>query len=581
MTTTSSTEGPADPAASAPEPGSRRSSILVAAGIFLSRVFGFVRERAVSHFLGLGFAADAVAVAFRIPNLMQNLLGEGVLSASFIPVYARLLDDGEEREAGRVAGAVLGLLASTVGLVSLLAVVLADPLVAVITPGLAPGTHELAVTLTRITAPGIGLLVLSAWCLGVLNSHRQFFLSYVAPVLWNLAQIVAVTGAGVVLLDSVAAPGAADDATLVHLTIALAFGTLVGGALQLAVQVPGVRRLARHVRISLDTGREGVRRTLRAFVPIVTGRGAVQLLSFLNYAFASLLVGGALAALMKAQMLYVLPISLFGMSVAAAELPDLSSAHLEEREALQDRLQDGLERIAFYVLPTVVGFTVLGDLIVGALFRTGSFGRPDVILVWLILAGFCVGLMAATASRLLQSALYGAGDTRGPATLAVVRVAGGAALGLVLMLQLDRVVITDVGLQLMQGASLPAVGPLPEAVRAADGARNHLGAAGLSLGTGVFGWIEYRLLVELVAARAGVRVTIGGRAVRAIVVSAAVAAGVALAARVLVGGLHPIPATGIAVPVTGLAYVVSASRLGVHEADVLMGGTLRRLDPRG
>lgn len=553
----------------------RRHSALVAAGILLSRVFGFVRERAVSHFLGLSFAADALTVALRIPNLMQNLLGEGVLSASFIPVYARLLDEGREEEAGRVAGAVAGLLALVVGAASLLLVLLADPLVSLITPGLGGARHDLAVDLMRITSPGIGLLVLSAWCLGVLNSHRRFFLSYVAPVLWNLAQIVAVMVVGAMVLDDLGAPGAAGADALSRLAGAVAAGTLVGGLLQFGVQLPVVRRLTGGLSWRPDLGLPGVRRTLRAFGPVVAGRGAVQLLSFLNQVFASLLVAGAFAALFKAQMLYVLPVSLFGMSVAAAELPDLSTARMEERAALQRRLNAGLERIAFWVVPTVVGYVLLGDVIVAALFQTGAFGREDVVMVWLILAAFCVGLVATTASRLLQSALYGAGDTRGPATLGVIRVAGAAVLGLILMLQLDRLVVTPDGLALMEGASLPAFAPLPSAVRQGSQV-NHLGAVGLGLGTGVFGWIEYRLLKELLLARSGVQVRLAGRGLRGILSGATVAAAVALACRPLVGGVHPIAAAAVAVPLTAAAYLLTTRRLGVQEATAL-GENLRDL----
>ncbi len=132
---------------------------------------------------------------------MQNLLGEGVLSASFIPVYARLLEEGRDEDAGRVAGAILGLLAVVAGVLTLLAVVFAEPLTAVLAIGFESQRRDLTATLVRIITPGVGFLVLSAWCLGILNSHRRFFLSYVAPVIWNLVQVVAVVGAGWWLLD--------------------------------------------------------------------------------------------------------------------------------------------------------------------------------------------------------------------------------------------------------------------------------------------------------------------------------------------------------------------------------------------
>lgn len=554
---------------------SRRQSSLVASGILLSRLVGLVRERAFSHFLGLSFAADAFAAAFRIPNLLQNLLGEGVLSASFIPVYARLLDEGEEQAARRVAGAVAGLLALASAVLVLLLIALADPLTALLTAGYPEATRALSADLLRIVAPGIGLLVLSAWCLGILNSHRRFFLSYVAPVLWNVAQIAVLVGVGVVLLDDLSRPGDAPPAVVADLARALAWGTVLGALLQLGIQLPAVRRLTRGMRLSLERDDPGVRRVLRAFWPVVTGRGVVQLLGFVELTLASFLVEGSVAALLKAQLLFLLPISLFGMSVAAAELPTLSTASAQQRDRLGARLHAGLERIAFFVVPTVLVYVLLGDLVVAAIFRSGAFDAVDVRVVWFVLIGFCVGLVANTSSRLLQSALYGAGDTRTPATLAVVRVVLAASLGYLLMVQLDRVVVAE-GLRLLPDAALPAWTPLPEVARA--GAPSpHLGAAGLSLAAGMSAWIEYRLLREAVTARWGLDVRAGGGAMRAILLAAVPAVLVALGMRTLVGGWHPILAGAVALPVTGLAYVAAAYAARVGEARALVGSVRARL----
>ncbi|MDX2120104.1 MAG: lipid II flippase MurJ, partial [Gemmatimonadota bacterium] len=162
---------------------------LVAAGIFLSRVFGLIRQRVLGHYLGLGDGSDAFGAAFRIPNLLQNLLGEGVLSASFIPVYARLRAEGRDEDAERVASAVFGLLALVTSVVVLAGVLAAGPLTDLLVPGWTGAKRDLTVRLVRILFPGAGLLVLSAWCLGVLNSHRRFLLPYAAPVVWNLAII--------------------------------------------------------------------------------------------------------------------------------------------------------------------------------------------------------------------------------------------------------------------------------------------------------------------------------------------------------------------------------------------------------
>ncbi|MGH7712781.1 MAG: lipid II flippase MurJ, partial [Gemmatimonadaceae bacterium] len=173
----------------APIPSGGTAAVLVAAGILVSRLAGFVRQRVFAHFFGATDAADAFTVAFRIPNLLQNLLGEGVLSGSFIPVYATLRASGAERERREVASAVLWLLVLASAAIVLAGILLAPWLVDILSPGFEGGKRDLTITLVRILYPGAGLLVWSAWCLGVLNSHGRFFLSYAAPVVWNAAMI--------------------------------------------------------------------------------------------------------------------------------------------------------------------------------------------------------------------------------------------------------------------------------------------------------------------------------------------------------------------------------------------------------
>src|SRR5438094_5615241 len=171
-------------------PRTGKSAIFVATGILISRLAGLVRARVFSHYFGLqSDAADAFNAAFRIPNFLQNLFGEGALSASFIPVYAALVARGERKDADRVAGAVGALLALVVAVLVLVGVLATPLLIAAIAPGFTGEKRELTIQLVRILFPGAGLLVLSAWCLGVLNSHHRFLLSYTAPVVWNAAMI--------------------------------------------------------------------------------------------------------------------------------------------------------------------------------------------------------------------------------------------------------------------------------------------------------------------------------------------------------------------------------------------------------
>ncbi len=507
------------------EPGDgdmRRHSSLVAAGIALSRVSGLARDAALAYFLGANAGADAFRAALKIPNFLQNLLGEGVLSASFIPSYSRLLAEGRDADAGRLAGAVLGMLIALTGVLVLLGVLLARPLTLLITPGFEGDKLELTVTLVRIMFPGIGLLVVSAWCLGVLNSHRRFFLSYVAPVVWNAGILAALFALGATLvLDPAVAAG---------------WGVLLGGGLQVAVQVPTVRRLlAGSLRLSVDRDAPGVRGVLRAFVPIVLGRGTVQVAALLDVVVASLLATGALAVLGYAQTLYLLPIALFGMSVAAAELPSLSVRTSEDATVLRTRLDAGLARSAFFVVGTTVGYLLLGGSIVALLFGRGEFDQATVVQVSLVLGIYSLGLLPATASRLLQSMLYAADDARTPARIAVIRVTIGLAIAVPLMFNLDQLVVDlsePLRVRLIDGASLPNFLPVDGALRARDANQLRLGAVGLAIGSAFGAWLEFLLLRRAVGRRLPTPRLGGGTLTR--LLAAGVVAGVAV---VLVGPL--------------------------------------------
>ncbi len=563
----------------------RRSSALVSAGILLSRVSGLVRERAVGHFLGLSPAANAFAYAFRIPNVLQNLLGEGVLSASFIPVHVGLLDDGREEDARRLAGTVLGLLAAVAGAAAVLMVLLAGPLSVLLVPGKDAAFQELVASLLRIVAPGLALLVISAWCLGVLNSHRQFFLSYVAPVVWNLAQIVVLVGAGFYYLDDITQPCgpdpaagcAADPAVLAALAQALAWGTLVGGALQVLVQLPAVRRLTPGLRPSIGPIGTHVRQVVRAFVPVVTGRGVVQLATFVDLVLASLLAGAALATLQKVTILAVLPVSLFGMAVAAAELPELSSAKAGDLAAVRRRIDTGLERAAFYVLPTMIGFVVLGDVLVAALFRSGAFGTAETRLVWIVLLGATAGLLATTSSRLLQSVLYGGGDTRSPARIAIARVVLASLLGIVLMFQFDRFELAvGGGIALAAGADLPAFGPVSATIRDLPDVFR-LGALGLTIASAVGALVEYRLLRELVERRTEGRIRIGGPTRGRLLLAGGAAAVVAVLVRPVATSLPPVVGGVVGVAAVATVHIGVGIALGLDEARALWATATSRL----
>lgn len=400
-----------------------RSAFVVGAGILISRVVGLLRQTAFAHYFGAGAAADAYNAAFKIPNALRNLFGEGTLSAAFVPVYARLLVGDDPRRARAMAHAVLGVLMAVTAALTLVGIFAAPLLTAVLTPGFSGPTAELTTRLTRILFPMTGLMVLSGWCLGVQNAHRRFFWSYASAALWSVAQIA---------LLLVGGPRAADAETLV---IWLAWATLVGAVMQVTAQWPEVRRLVGPVRPSFDLGAEGVRDTLRSVVPVVTALGVVQISSFVDLQIASMLPEGAPSVLAYANTLVLLPVSLFGVSVAASALPDLSQeVGADALDAVRERVRGGWQRILFYVVPSALAFVTLGDYCVALLFAGGRFGGDDIRRVHGVLAVYAIGLVSFASVKLLSSAHYALRDYRTPlrASLASLFVSAFTATAIAL-----------------------------------------------------------------------------------------------------------------------------------------------------
>ncbi|MFT7473627.1 MAG: putative peptidoglycan lipid II flippase [Verrucomicrobiales bacterium] len=558
-----------------PEPGGkpkRSASALVAVGILFSRLSGVVREIVFSAFMGVGATADAFGFATRIPNVLQMLLGEGTLSASFIPVYSGELERDEE-EAGRVAGAVAALLALVAAIIVILSWIFAYQITWAIMLGRTEDPRfDLTVSLLRIIFPSAGLLVLSAWCLGILNSHRQFFLSYVAPVLWNIAQITAVVGAvvffgfGDTSLTNSSVPNAlADPQTNVlvlgEVAKVAAWGFLAGSALQFLVQVPNVRKLTTGLRFRLDTKRAGVREVIRRFGGAVSGRGVIQVSAFADTILAGAITTGAVAALVKAQILYILPISLFAISIAASELPELS--RLTNPEDIRKRGEKGFAQIVFFVSFTALAYILLGDKIIGTLLERGEFNSDDTILVWFTLGAYAFGLVPSAVSRLTQNTLWSQGDTTGPARIAAVRVVIAIAIAIGAMQLFDRIGTSDVRdlfPTLFDG------GTRNEALR--------FGAVGITLGSAIAAWVEAILLWRLAdKAVPGVSPL---RPLKPLLPALAGAAAVAVGMRFVTDDMWPPLAAALAVGLTGLMYLGLCRALGIPQVDLVLVGPLKR-----
>jgi len=460
------------------------------------------------------------------------------LSASFIPVYAKLLAQDDEKEATRIANAIFGILALVTSIVVLVGVLTTPYIVTIIAAGFEDERRQLAITLVRILFPGAGILVLSAWCLGVLNSHHRFFISYTAPVAWNAAIIAALLYFG-------------NRMDLASLAAATAWGSVVGSVLQFGVQLPTVLRLLHRFRPELTLASEHVKQVLHSFFPVFMSRGVVQISAFVDAFLASFLGQGAVVALNYAQSLYTLPVSLFGMSVSAAELPAMSKTLGTVdvvAETLRHRLEEGLKRISFFIVPSAVAFLALGDVIAAVLYQTGKFTREDSIYVWTILAGAAVGLLASTMGRLYSSTYYALRDTRTPLRYAVLRVALGGVLGYFCALHLPRLLDVD-----------------PK-----------LGAAGITIASGLAGWVEFVLLRRSLNQRIGRTGLPFSYAVK-LWIGALTGAALGWAMKKLVGDWHPIPLAIVVLGLYGTTYFAIGYLLGLPPARAIFGRFLRFL----
>ncbi|WP_437664025.1 murein biosynthesis integral membrane protein MurJ [Sorangium sp. So ce1182] len=408
-----------------------RSSAMVTAGIILSRLVGLLRQRVTAHFFGTSELADVIAAAFRAGNITQNLLGEGTLSATFIPVYARLRAAGDARRAAHFALSALGLLLAAAAAASALGVLAAPWLSFLVAAGFSEEKLASTTRIVRIVFPMTGLLVLSAWGLGVLNAHRRFFLPYAAPVAWSAAQIVGLLACGAWL-------GMRGE----PLAEALAWSAFAGAALQLALLLPAARALLGGLTPRLDAGDPSIREAGGKLPAALLGRGIIQVSGLVDTLLVSFLGAGANAAFNYAQTVYLLPMSILGVGEAAVALPEMARDTAEadvarRNEALSRRLGASLARITVLTLPTTAVFMLLGRELITLLLQTGTFDRASTARVEPLVCAYGLALLGNAAGRVLITASFALGDTRTPARYALYRVLVSTALALLLMQRLD------------------------------------------------------------------------------------------------------------------------------------------------
>jgi putative peptidoglycan lipid II flippase len=384
-----------------------KSASLISIFTIVSRVFGYIRDSRIAFLLGAGTAADAFTTAYRIPNLLRRLVGEGAVSAAFIPVFSRYLAEDKEQAAWEFANTMLTLITLLLTAVTVLGIVFSPLVVRLFALGFSntPGKLDLTAALNRIMFPYIFLISLSALAMGILNSFHRFAAPAFAPVLLNLA-IIVFSFLGALFGD---------------VTRTLAVGVVAGGLLQLGVQLPSLLRTGWRIRFKIDFSHPGVQHVTKLMVPIIFGVGIVQINLLVSTQFASYLQEGSVTALYIADRVMELVLGVYAVSVSTVILPLLSrQAALRQMEDLKTTLNFAARMILFITLPATVGLIVLRREIIEVLFQHGDFNAASAALTAWALPFFAVGLSAFSMVKIIVPAFYALHDTRTPVKIAFV-----------------------------------------------------------------------------------------------------------------------------------------------------------------
>jgi putative peptidoglycan lipid II flippase len=484
----------------------------------MSRVLGLARDQVQSYYFGAGFATDAFLAAFRIPNLLRDLFAEGALSSAFIPTFTATKEREGREAAWRLTNRLFTMLLVVLGVVTVGIVVFAPAIMRVYAAGFPPDKLALAVTMTRIMAPFLLAVAAAAAAMGVLNTYGRFFVPSLAPASLNVAAILAV----VCLSPLLAARG-------LHPGLSLAIGAMVGGLLQFAVQVPGLRSLGFRFSWDWSPGDPGLRRIAMLMLPATLGQAATQINFLVDTWLASRYGNGPITWLSLAFRLIQLPIGLFGVALGMANLARVSrDAAQGDRAALRGNLAAALRAAALLALPATAGLVALREPIVRVLFQHGEFDPASTRATAAALLCYSVGLYAYTVTKIQVPTFYALGDTRVPV------IASTSAVGVKLAANAAFVF------------ALPAFGIPP--------------FLGLALSTSVAAWTNFGILGGGLRRRAG---SIAGHGVvRTTLAMAAIAAATGLAsAGVHALALRRLPGDALGVAIVRLALAVAAGLL--------------------
>ncbi|MGH7410503.1 MAG: murein biosynthesis integral membrane protein MurJ [Candidatus Methylomirabilis sp.] len=398
-----------------------RAAGVVSAATLLSRVLGFVRDMIIARAFGAGTATDAFFAAFRLPNMLRELLGEGALSAAFIPVFSESLTKKGREAAWRLVWSVLTLLALVLLLISVAGILLAPLLIQLIAPGFQsiPSKLHLAILLTRMMFPYILFVGLAALLMAILNAQGHFATPALSPSMLNLAMI----GCALFLAPHMDPP-----------ILALAIGVLLGGAGQLLIQMPVARRRGMSTHQGLDLRDPDIGRIARLMAPGVAGLAITQVNVFIGTFLASFLGEGSISVLYYAFRLIQFPIGIFGVAIATAAFPVMAKqAAAHSLEEVGATAADSLRLVLFVTLPCMVGLLVFRVPIVQLLFERGAFDRTLTLATADVVFFYALGLGAYVSTRILVPAFYAIQDTATPVKIGAVAVLVNIGASLLLM----------------------------------------------------------------------------------------------------------------------------------------------------
>jgi len=397
---------------------------VVGSATLLSRIFGYIRDMVIAAFFGAGFYSDAFIAAFRIPNLIRRLFGEGSLSISFVPVFTQYLTDKGKDEAFEMARSAIKLLSVLLVIITVSGIVLSPWIVRIFAPGFAgsPEKFTLAVVLTRVMFPYIFFICLVALSMGILNALGHFAAPALAPVFLNIAMILSVYIISIFSTDST------------NRLYGLAFGVVIGGFLQLALQMPFLIRKRFYFWKKSEIWHPGLKKIVMLFFPAIFGSAVYQINTLIITLLASIQSEGSISYLYYADRLVQFPLGIFAIAAATALLPSISrQAAAKDLNAVRDSFAYTLKLVFFISIPAMVGLIVLRQPIVALLFERGAFGREATLLTATAVLYYSIGLWAVSGVRIIVFTFYALKDTKTPVYTAVISIIANILLGVILM----------------------------------------------------------------------------------------------------------------------------------------------------